>query len=110
MYALRLGHCGQSTGFWRKFISSFAVCTGIAFAGSLRAAPVPQPGAVVSWGEPSIPLAFYDGQKILQVAAGLGHNLALKSDGTVVAWGSKFSGEGTVPAGLNTVVQIAAGV
>jgi alpha-tubulin suppressor-like RCC1 family protein len=35
--------------------------------------------------------------------------VALKGDGTVVAWGSNSSGQTTVPAGLNRVVAIAAG-
>jgi len=42
-------------------------------------------------------------------AAAGGHNLALKSDGTVVAWGDNSSGEATVPSGLSGVVAIAAG-
>jgi alpha-tubulin suppressor-like RCC1 family protein len=37
------------------------------------------------------------------------HDLALKSDGTVVAWGVNWSGESTVPPGLSDVVAIAAG-
>ena len=42
-------------------------------------------------------------------AAAGGHNLALKSDGTVVAWGDNSSGQATVPSGLSGVVAIAAG-
>lgn len=42
------------------------------------------------------------------VAAGARHALALKSDGTVVAWGSNDRGESSVPAGLSEVVAIAA--
>jgi alpha-tubulin suppressor-like RCC1 family protein len=34
---------------------------------------------------------------------------ALKGDGTVVAWGRNDLGQTNVPAGLNTVVAIAAG-
>ena len=45
--------------------------------------------------------------------AGLGHNLALKRDGTVVAWGGIFDGQGyvpaTVPDGLSGVIAIASG-
>jgi len=37
------------------------------------------------------------------------HFLALKSDGTVVAWGASYSGETSVPAGLSNVLTIAAG-
>ena len=36
------------------------------------------------------------------------HSLALKSDGTVVTWGLKGTGEYTVPGGLNGAVAIAA--
>ena len=35
--------------------------------------------------------------------------MALKSDGTVVAWGGNGSGESTVPANLTGVIAIAAG-
>ncbi|MCI0674091.1 MAG: hypothetical protein L0Y64_26895, partial [Myxococcaceae bacterium] len=37
------------------------------------------------------------------------HSLALKADGTVVAWGLNFQGQATVPPGLSDVVAIAAG-
>jgi len=43
------------------------------------------------------------------VATGVGHTLALKQDGTVVAWGGNWYGEATVPDGLSDVVAIAAG-
>jgi hypothetical protein len=43
------------------------------------------------------------------MAAGGNHSLALKSDGTVLAWGYNESGQSTVPAGLSGVVAIAGG-
>jgi len=43
------------------------------------------------------------------IAAGSYHNLALKSDGTVVGWGSNGLGQTTIPAGLSGVTAIAAG-
>jgi hypothetical protein len=52
---------------------------------------------------------------VVAIAAGLGHSLALKADGTVVAWGSYYSGGGggqlpmVVPSGLTNVVAIASG-
>lgn len=51
---------------------------------------------------------------VVSIASGGTHALALKSDGTVVAWGSNLSGitvvgQSTVPNGLTGVVSIAAG-
>ena len=43
------------------------------------------------------------------ISTGDNHSLALKSDGTVVGWGSYGSGQATPPAGLSDVVAIAAG-
>src|SRR5205823_8554987 len=43
------------------------------------------------------------------IAAGDLHGLALRDDGTVVAWGRNSSGQTNVPAGLTNVVAIAAG-
>jgi hypothetical protein len=46
---------------------------------------------------------------IIAVAAGAGHNLALRSNGVVTAWGNNFYGESTVPTNLTDVVSVAAG-
>jgi hypothetical protein len=50
---------------------------------------------------------------VVAVAAGWGHSLALKSDGTVIGWvidrGRNIDGEATIPAGLSGVVAVAAG-
>jgi alpha-tubulin suppressor-like RCC1 family protein len=43
------------------------------------------------------------------IAAGNLHGLALKSDGTVVAWGDSAQGN-TVPADLSGVLAIAGGL
>jgi len=45
----------------------------------------------------------------MAVAAGYGHTVALKSNGTVIAWGDNGSGQATVPTGLSGVTAIAAG-
>jgi len=44
-----------------------------------------------------------------QIAAGIEHTVALKTDGTVVAWGSNDFGQSTVPVGLTGITAIAAG-
>ena len=43
------------------------------------------------------------------VAAGAYHSLALKGDGTVVAWGYNNAGQTNVPGGLSNVVAVGGG-
>lgn len=78
------------------------------------------PGALISpcpvavWGTglvTNLPIAL---SNPVAIAAGKAHALALKADGTVVAWGEVRrgdvdSGQVNVPAGLKDVVAIAAG-
>src|SRR5580765_681815 len=66
------------------------------------------PGNVVSWGVQVIPNVA-PGTRFTKIAAGYLHSLAVKSDGTVVAWGDNSFGESTVPDGLKGVVAVAAG-
>jgi len=47
--------------------------------------------------------------KILSIAAGSDHSLALKADGTVVVWGRNNHGQLNMPSGLGGVKSIAAG-
>jgi hypothetical protein len=65
----------------------------------------------VAWGsnehsQTDVPHSF---SGVIAIAAGAWHNLALKSDGTVVSWGRNYSGETVVPGGLKGVIAIAAG-
>ena len=46
---------------------------------------------------------------MVQIASGFHHNLAVKSDGTPVAWGQDSFGTATIPAGLTSVLQKAGG-
>src|SRR5262245_55469815 len=66
-------------------------------------------GTVVAWGiQTTIPLAAQSG--VTAIAAGTGHTVALKADGSVVVWGDNSSGQTTVPvAAQSGVTAIAAG-
>ena len=46
----------------------------------------------------------------MAIAAGDAHSLALKSDGTVVAWGENSAKQANVPADLTGVVAVSAGI
>ena len=48
------------------------------------------------------------GNDFVGVSGGFGHSVALKSDGSLVAWGSNSSGQCDIPAG-NDFVAVAAG-
>src|SRR4029078_5263829 len=45
---------------------------------------------------------------VAAIASGDGHCVALRSDGSVVAWGSNFQGETNVPSSLTNGVAVAA--
>ncbi|MBI2514185.1 MAG: putative Ig domain-containing protein [Opitutae bacterium] len=53
----------------------------------------------------AVPAAATD---VVGIAAGASHSLALRADGTVVAWGSNSYGQCSVPPGLGHVMAIAA--
>ncbi len=72
-------------------------------------------GLPIAKGESSATITATGPLVALKVASGLYHTLAVKYDGTVVAWGSNFvDGGGTgpldIPSGLNGVVDVAAGL
>ena len=58
-----------------------------------------------SYGQTNVPAAVTN---VMAIAAGYSYSLALKSDGTVIAWGQ--AGQTNVPPGLSNVVAIAAGI
>ncbi len=62
---------------------------------------------VVAWGSARPAPAGLSG--VTAIAAGSSHTVALKDDGTVVAWGDNAYGQTTIPAGLSGVTAIAAG-
>ena len=60
----------------------------------------------LSFGQCSVPSGL---NGVTAVAAGEGHSLALKSDGTVISWGCAYYLQCIVPSGLSGVAAIAAG-
>ena len=65
---------------------------------------------MVAWGTntlgTNVPVGLTN---VVAIAAGGTHALAVKMDGSVVAWGSNGSGETSVPTGLSNVMAVAAG-
>src|SRR5690349_20557468 len=60
----------------------------------LAAGPVP--GQLVSWGDLGVSY-LEPGSKISAIAAAHDHNLAMTTDGAVVAWGNNYDLQSTVP-------------
>jgi hypothetical protein len=61
-----------------------------------------------AWGNIPLPSAP-SANSFTAIAAGGSHSLALKNDGTVMAWGDNYYSQATIPVGLSGVTAIAAG-
>src|SRR5437667_5582436 len=87
---------------------AFACITLLLAGASLGlAAPAVSPsGTVVQWGSYVLPY-IEPGTRFKAIASGDEYTfLALKTDGTVVAWGQNSYGAASVPPGLSNVVAI----
>src|SRR5436305_1986713 len=72
----------------------------------LAASAIPQSGSVVQWGSYVLP-SVEPGTRFKAIASGFEYTfLALKMDGTVVAWGLNSYGAASVPPGLSNVIAI----
>jgi hypothetical protein len=65
-------------------------------------------GPIIGWGEQRVNSTELLTNDFIAIAAGYWHSLALRSDGTIVGWGSNDFGQATPPAG-NNYIAIAAG-
>jgi hypothetical protein len=65
-------------------------------------------GHVAAWGAPTaIPTSL---SNVVAITCGDSHDLALRNDGSVAAWGDPGPGQDNVPPPLSQVVAVAAGV
>jgi len=69
----------------------------------------PSPINGESWSNGLVIIHSQTLNNVTAVAAGTGYSLALKGDGTLVAWGARSWHTTDVPSGLSNVVAIAAG-
>lgn len=65
-------------------------------------------GSVVAGGATGTHVVPLDATNVVKIAAGGEHFLALRRDGTVLAWGNNLAGETTVPSAASNVVAIVA--
>ena len=65
-------------------------------------------GYIISWGSQVIPEPGTL-EDFISIASGSAHNLGLKSDGTVEAWGENYHGQCVVPEPNGDFIAIAAG-
>jgi alpha-tubulin suppressor-like RCC1 family protein len=93
-----------NTPLWAKTREVVAIAGGGLTAGSLALKP---DGTLLFWNSDSAAPAGLS--NLTATAVGYHHSLALKANGTVVAWGWNDDGQTSVPAGLSNVVAIAAG-
>ena len=94
--------------FLQSFFGGLVICAGAL----LVTANANGQGQVVGWGDSSKGQALSSTRSILgfkDAAAGTYHTVAIRADGSVMAWGLNSSGQTTVPATLGRIVQVAAG-
>src|SRR5688572_18139041 len=77
-----------------------AVASSTLFAASPR-------GQVVGWGDTAVSFAA-PGSVFTNISSGGNHNLALTTDGNLVAWGANEVGQANLPVGLSNIINIAA--
>ena len=90
--------------YWLLVSNAFGVATSAVVR--VTALPVAVWGRNSYYGEATAPAGLTN---VTAIAGGSYHSLALRSDGTVVAWGDNFYGQTNVPVGLTNVTAIAAG-
>ena len=96
-----------------KLIENFVllICLSILISLSFSANSFAQveheAGTLTSWG--SIKIISAKNENIQKVETGRFHNLALRNDGSLLAWGGSSRGQSEVPRDIGTVTEIAVG-
>ena len=98
LYTVEAVNCAGSVASWGAYLILHALIVDL-----------PDPGTVVNFSGAFLP----DGlTNIIAISAGAVHALALRQDGTVVAWGNEAAsalGVTNTPADLNNVMAVSAG-
>jgi hypothetical protein len=84
----------------------------VAIAAGAADMAVTRDGRVVEWGPGALlppPTVAATLTNVVAGSVGYSHSLALKADGTVVAWGDNTFGQCNVPPNLSGVIAVAAG-
>jgi alpha-tubulin suppressor-like RCC1 family protein len=96
-----------SSGTMMHRLSSVIVIVLLALFSVLRTYSA-QSGTVISWGAEVLPLVD-PSTRFIAVGGGNGYSVALKPDGSVVAWGANYEYECVVPTSVTNVRAIAVG-
>jgi alpha-tubulin suppressor-like RCC1 family protein len=95
---------GSGLGWGVFAISEEPHCTNIA-AGRLWPLAIQTDGRLRNLGA-GLPVSATN---VLGAAGGYDHSLAVRVDGSVIAWGGNYYGQSTVPPGLTNIIAVAAG-
>lgn len=110
---------GPVTSLPRALTNAVALSVGAQHALALKS-----DGQVVAWGDNVVVTGSFppfttnnfgmatvpaDLSNVAAIAAGTYHNVAVRSDGTVVAWGRHTGGQTNVPATATNIIAVAAG-
>jgi alpha-tubulin suppressor-like RCC1 family protein len=108
-FAIALRNDGTLLG-WGNVPGSLAVSNVIQVKANRGAIALKRDGTVFGIGSVPQAVAPPNLTNIIGIECGTFHSLALRSDGTVVAWGDNSSGQTNVPATLTNAIAIAAGL